>query len=250
MNSQSKITAVLLGLAVVFLLLAAGFYFSKSTAVPVRETIQLVDVRFLNVATWRKSYKDLLKAKEAGAIPAKPKEVMVYQVKTTTDEVVDLVKANDEMDLTDFDCYGCHEKGKVPQLRFDANQNLIIPDEHKKDIVMGHGSHGRNNNCFNCHNENNLELLQTRDGREIKFEDSPQLCGSCHGPTYRDWEAGAHGRTSGYWDRSKGPIDRKLCVNCHDPHTPHYPGRHPAPGPHPLRGPAATVASTEPESKP
>ena len=64
--------------------------------------------------------------------------------------------------------------------------------------------HGRNNNCFNCHDETNLTLLQTRDGRELKLANSPPLCGSCHGPTYRDWEAGAHGRTSGYWDRSSG----------------------------------------------
>ena len=55
---------------------------------------------------------------------------------------------------------------------------------------MGHGTHNRNNNCFNCHDEQNLELLQTRDGRQIKLAESPLLCGSCHGPTYRDWEAG------------------------------------------------------------
>ena len=65
---------------------------------------------------------------------------------------------------------------------------------------MGHGEHGRNNNCFNCHNENNLELLQTRDGRVVKFQDSPQLCGSCHGPTYRGLGGGrprAHQRLLG-----------------------------------------------------
>ena len=248
MNPQKKTAAVLLGLAAVFLLLAVAFFTSRSTAVPVRPAIPLVDKSYLNVATWRKSYADLVKAKDDKAQPAYPKQVIVYQVKTSTGEMVDLAKVNEEMDLTDFDCYACHEKGKTPQLRFDANQNLIIPDEHKKDIVMGHGSHGRNNNCFNCHNENNLLLLSARDGREIKFSDSPQLCGSCHGPTYRDWEAGAHGRTSGYWDRSKGPIDRKLCVNCHDPHTPHYPGRHPAPGPHSLR--ETEVAKNNPETNP
>jgi hypothetical protein len=119
-------------------------------------------------------------------------------------------------------------------LRYDPNQNLIIPKEHS-DIVMGHGSHGRNNNCFNCHNENNLTLLQTRDGHEVTFTNSQLLCGSCHGPTLRDWEAGVHGRTSGFWDRDLGAADRKLCVNCHNPHSPRFPGRQPAPGPHPLR---------------
>jgi uncharacterized CHY-type Zn-finger protein len=111
---------------------------------------------------------------------------------------------------------------------------------------MGHGRHGRNNNCFNCHNETNLVLLQPRDGRELKFADSTQLCGSCHGPTYRDWEAGAHGRISGYWDRSQGPIERKDCVNCHNPHSPRFPSRKPAPGPHPLR--EMTAADAAPAS--
>ena len=74
------------------------------------------------------------------------------------------------------------------------------------------------------------------------------MCGSCHGPTYRDWEAGVHGRTSGYWDRSLGPMDRKACVNCHNPHAPHFPGRPPAPGPHPLR--ANPTALTEAENHP
>jgi len=49
----------------------------------------------------------------------------------------------------------------------------------------------------------------------------------------------AHGRTSGYWDRQLGAIDRKICVNCHNPHAPTFPSRPPAPGPHPLRAMAA-----------
>ena len=154
----------------------------------------------------------------------------------------------DKEDLSDFDCYACHEKGKAPPMRYDKNQNLIVPNEHK-DIVMGHGSHGRNNNCFNCHNETNLLTLQSRDGRQLTFSDSPQLCGSCHGPTYRDWEAGAHGRTSGYWNRSlpESVVDRKQCVNCHNPHMPDFPGRKPAPGPH-LLHPPQLAAATESES--
>ena len=120
---------------------------------------------------------------------------------TTRLSYADLVRTG--ADLSDFDCYACHDKKKPPPLRLDTNGNIIVAKEHS-DIVMGHGRHGRNNNCFNCHNETNLVLLQPRDGRELTFADSPQLCGSCHGPTYRDWEAGAHGRISGYWDRSQG----------------------------------------------
>ena len=199
---MAKTNMTLSLLAATFAALAVAFL-ANLWAKPVKlQPIPLVDTNFLSTATVRQAYPNLVRA---GA------------------------------DLSDFDCYTCHEKGKPPPLRYDANGKLIIPKEHS-DIVMGHGSHGRNNNCFNCHNENNLTLLQTRDGREVTFSNSQLLCGSCHGPTYRDWEAGAHGRTSGYWDRALGPMDRKICVNCHNPHSPHFPGRKPAPGPHPLRG--------------
>ena len=213
MNSRAKTSLVLQSLIVLFLALVALFILRPSNRDVGRQSIPLVDTNFLNTNTVRQSYADLVRAKA---------------------------------DLSDFDCYACHEKGKPPPLRFDTNQNLIIPKEHA-DIVMGHGSHGRNNNCFNCHNENNLTLLQTRDGHEVTFSNSQLLCGSCHGPTYRDWEAGVHGRTSGYWNRDLGAIDRKLCVNCHNPHSPKFPGRQPAPGPH-LLHPVIAKVSAESES--
>ena len=145
-------------------------------------------------------------------------------------------------DASGLDCYACHEKNKPLKLSFNAEGDVILAKEHD-DLVMGHGRHKRNNNCFNCHDETNLEFLQTRDGRQVKLADSPSLCGSCHGPTYRDWEAGVHGRTSGYWKRDLGAIDRKVCTSCHDPHSPAFPPREPAPGPHLLH----PVAKTSPE---
>jgi hypothetical protein len=215
MTDERKTSLVLLGLVVAFTGFATAFLENLWARPVPLAPIPLVDPAFLDTATVRRSYADLIRAKE---------------------------------DLSDFDCYACHEKSKPPVLRYNANQQLIVPQEHS-DIVMGHGSHGRNNNCFNCHNEANLVTLQPRDGRELKLENSTPLCGSCHGPTYRDWEMGIHGRTSGYWARNLGPIDRKNCVNCHNPHAPKFPGRKPAPGPHLLHpiapaeigsGPAAT----------
>lgn len=200
MSLESKTKTTLLLLTVTFAVLAVGFYAGPSSR-PGRQDISLVDTNFLSTATARRSYADLIQAKE---------------------------------DLSDFDCYACHEKGKAPILRYDTNQTLIVPKEHG-NIVMHHGSHERNNNCFNCHDELNLEHLQTRDKRELKLSDSTPLCGSCHGPTYRDWEAGVHGRTAGFWQRSQGAYNRENCVNCHNPHSPKFPGRMPAPGPHPLR---------------
>jgi formate-dependent nitrite reductase cytochrome c552 subunit len=137
-------------------------------------------------------------------------------------------------DASGLDCYTCHDKEKRLVLHLDAQQNIILPDEHK-DLTMGHGRHNRNNHCFNCHDETNLELLQTRDGRPLKLLESSALCGSCHGPTFRDWEAGAHGRISGSWSRTAGQFQRQDCVSCHDPHAPKFPPQKPAPRPHPLR---------------
>ena len=204
MNNSRRTGTVLVVLAVVFVALALKFMIGFSAQSALLDRVPLVETQFLDTATFRKSYAELIRTKA---------------------------------DLSDFDCYSCHEKGKPPPLRFDAQHNLIVPKEHS-DVVMGHGTHNRNNNCFNCHDEQNLELLQARDGRQIKLAESPPLCGSCHGPTYRDWEAGAHGRTGGYWNRAAGPIKRQICVDCHDPHRPKIPPRKPAPGPHLLHPPA------------
>jgi uncharacterized CHY-type Zn-finger protein len=206
-RSVARTNLVLAALAVAFIGLGLLLYDNLWGHPPAPQNIPLVDRAFLEPTPWRRTYADLVKAKE---------------------------------DLSDYDCYGCHERNQPPPLRFDEHQKIIVPKEHS-DVVMGHGSHDRNNLCYNCHNEQNLVTLQVRDGRVVKFDEIPLLCGSCHGPTYRDWEAGAHGRTSGYWDRKRGAIERLSCANCHNPHAPKIPTRAPAPGPHPLRVSAADM---------
>lgn len=202
-GSSKRVNTLLAILAVVFASLATILGADLWGRIPARRKIPLVAPEFLEKTPWRLGYADLVAAKE---------------------------------DLSDFDCYACHEKAKPPPIQFDANHRIIIPKEHK-NIVMGHGSHDRNNLCYNCHNEANLVTLQVRDGRALPFDQSPPLCGSCHGPSFRDWEAGAHGRTNGHWDVTKGPTQRLACVNCHDPHSPRIPTRAPAPGPRTLREP-------------
>ena len=228
MNDQPKTFAVLSGLVALFLALAAAFYMNLWGKPAPLATIPLVEPWVTNTATVRTNYADLKRfEKELSELTAiHTNAADLKRVKEDLQRVKDA--------LSDFDCYGCHDRKKPPPLRFDTNLDLIIPKEHD-DIVMKHGSHNRNNNCFNCHNETNLVVLQARDGRALKMEESPSLCGSCHGPTYRDWEAGVHGRTSGKWTHEPGTFDRKPCVSCHNPHKPAFPGRQPAPGPHPLR---------------
>ena len=212
MAKADRTGTVLVVLAIAFFALTLRFATGGRPPSSKPAPISLVNTQFLDTATFRKSYAQLKREKA---------------------------------DLSDFDCYACHEKGKPPTLKFDAQHKIVVPKEHE-DVVMGHGAHNRNNNCFNCHDEQNLELLQARDGRQIKFDESPALCGSCHGPTYRDWEAGAHGRIGGYWDRAAGPIQRQICVDCHNPHSPKIPQRKPAPGPHLLHPVAAVVEEASP----
>jgi hypothetical protein len=201
MNTHSRGSFVLAVLSVMFVLLSVAFYFDLWGRTPTLPPIAPLDPTFTNTATVRVSGAELVRT---GG------------------------------DASGLDCYACHDRKKQLALKFDAEKRIILPEEHN-DLVMAHGTHNRNNNCFNCHDEANLELLQTRDGRELKLLESTALCGSCHGPTFRDWEAGVHGRTSGFWDPKSGALTRQNCVSCHDPHSPKFPPMKPAPGPHSLR---------------
>jgi predicted CXXCH cytochrome family protein len=209
MNARAGSAWVAMLLMGAFLVLGMAFYFDLWGHPVMGRPIPLVDTNFISTATARMSAADLIRS---GG------------------------------DISSLDCYTCHEKNKPLKLKLDEQGNVIVPKEHD-DIVMSHGRHNRNNNCFNCHDETNLELLQTRDGRHLKIQESPALCGSCHGPTYRDWEAGVHGRTSGFWKRDAGPVDRKVCTSCHNPHSPPFPSRQPAPQPHLLHPSSESLTS-------
>jgi formate-dependent nitrite reductase cytochrome c552 subunit len=214
MNVRSKESIVLTGTCVVFLGLSLAFLANLWGHTPPLADIPIVADTFTNTATARMSGQALIDADE---------------------------------DASGYQCYACHEEGKELKLTFNDKGEVVLPEDHN-DLHMAHGRHSRNNNCFNCHDEKNLRLLQTKDGRQVELLHSSPLCGSCHGPTYRDWEAGAHGRISGKWTHEKGQFVRKDCVQCHNPHAPTFRQWKPAPGPHPLR-PAVNYhaeTSTEP----
>ena len=102
-----------------------------------------------------------------------------------------------------------------------------------------------NTRCFNCHNRTNRDTFVDDAGGEIPWNQPPLLCGKCHGPVYRDWQHGSHGRTNGYWDKTRGPQERRKCVECHDPHRPPFAPMVPAPGPaHASDGAAGTIPPT------
>ncbi len=80
--------------------------------------------------------------------------------------------------------------------------------------------HGMNDRCRNCHDVGSRNRLVLHGGQLVSYAESPLLCAKCHGPTYRDWQRGAHGRTNGYWDASRGEVRRLQCAECHNPHDP------------------------------
>jgi len=124
-----------------------------------------------------------------------------------------------------YRCSDCHDIIPSPP------ETERVLTQHS-EIVLKHGMNAR---CFNCHHRTNRDAFVDDQGGEIPWDHPERMCAKCHGPVYRDWQHGVHGRTNGYWLVSKGPRKRLTCVRCHDPHQPPFPPMHPAPGPHTLR---------------
>ena len=192
-------------------------------------------------------------------------------------------------DVSGLDCYSCHHQDSPPEIKFDDQHRIILPREHADLIIsmrncaechspkeavkleynpdgtvimpkahadllmMKHGRNYRNENCYNCHERNQLDHLHTPEGQSLRLDQATLLCGGCHGPNYRDWEAGVHGRVSGYWNAKSGPKRREECTSCHDPHAPAFTGIIPQPGPHllhPEQGGQPAAAPAEAPASP
>jgi hypothetical protein len=199
-NGTTKERLLDVGMTVGFLSLGAAFLLNLWGRPAASPTLPVVDPKFTNTATVRLSASELIKSGE---------------------------------DASGLDCYACHEKNKTPHVNVDTNGNVILPKEHE-ELVMRHGRNNLNNQCFNCHDPEKLDQLKTKDGKRLTWDETTKLCASCHGPTYRDWEAGIHGRPAGYWNTNLGAQTKVQCASCHHPHSPAFPALNPAPGPHAL----------------
>ena len=122
-------------------------------------------------------------------------------------------------------CMDCHMLFPSPS----GTQQLLRQHE---DIVL---DHGLNDRCLNCHDNADRDRLVLHDGATIGYGQVELLCAQCHGPTYRQWQRGGHGRTTGYWDAQLGPRRRLGCAECHEPHAPAFDAFVPLPGPNTLR---------------
>jgi len=124
-----------------------------------------------------------------------------------------------------FRCSDCHNLFRSPP---ETTRQLT---QHSHVVLK----HGINTRCFNCHHIANRDAFIDDWGQEIPWNEPPRLCAKCHGPVYRDWLHGSHGRSNGYWDTSRGPQERPKCIECHDPHQPPFPPMQPAAPPNTLR---------------
>lgn len=111
----------------------------------------------------------------------------------------------------------CHNGGFPAPVGQNASpRNLwmhvdIIPDS--LDLQHGRGSIW----CLDCHHAESRNKLVDHAGNEIDFNQPQRLCGKCHGPAYRDWRDGIHGKRIGEWD-TDGKKRWFVCTECHDPH--------------------------------
>jgi len=94
-----------------------------------------------------------------------------------------------------------------------------------QDIILKHMPGGW---CFDCHNPSNRDTLRLANGKLVRFEESYNLCGQCHGIILREWKAGLHGKRTGMWNGEKQYF---LCVHCHWPHDPRFKPIKPLPPP-------------------
>lgn len=117
-------------------------------------------------------------------------------------------------------CAQCHDKLKPPEVAPAADR---LEKVHR-GLAMAHGELS----CFACHDSaDGYRRLRLADGTPVEYEDVMTLCSQCHGPQRADYDHGAHGGMTGYWDLSRGPRERNACTVCHDPHAPAFPDMRP-----------------------
>ncbi len=122
-----------------------------------------------------------------------------------------------------YRCQECHETMEASTVQ------KSFYSAHK-DVVL---KHGVNQSCRTCHSPTDKEKLLDIMDKHVAFNQSELTCLKCHGPIYRDWEKGVHGRMKDYWDpKKKIGAEKITCVACHNPHQPSFPMMEPAPGPY------------------
>lgn len=113
-------------------------------------------------------------------------------------------------------CATCHGVGADSDA---VVQSLGNPESMHGTIEVKHGDL----TCGSCHDDAR-DKLRLADGRTLEMPEAMTLCGQCHGPQRRDYDAGSHGGMAGYWDLRRGPRERNHCLDCHSAHDPAFRG--------------------------
>ena len=130
----------------------------------------------------------------------------------------------------------CHN-GTFPPVPQDKNpRELTMHQDVVPDALnLQHGRGGIW--CLDCHHNETRNKLVDNFSNEVSFNQPQQLCGKCHGPAYRKWRSGLHGKRIGEW-ASDGKKRWFVCTECHNPHDVQQGGRnsgfaqlHPEPAP-------------------
>ncbi len=119
-------------------------------------------------------------------------------------------------EIKSYACSECHSKPLSEMQSGDLKKaHWNIKMDHADDLTM---------NCITCHNGSDMDQLRSLTMKTIDFDQSYQLCSQCHTKQYTDWVGGAHGKRIGGWAPPRASM---TCVNCHDPHKPHFESRWP-----------------------
>lgn len=124
---------------------------------------------------------------------------------------------NRKSQIKSYSCTECHSK-PLAQM-----QSKDVKKAHW-DIKLVHANKNTMN-CVTCHNPDNMDNLKSLTGNEIDFNNSYNLCNQCHTKQFEDWKGGAHGKRIGGWAPPRASL---TCVNCHNPHKPHFASKWPA----------------------
>jgi uncharacterized CHY-type Zn-finger protein len=128
-----------------------------------------------------------------------------------------VVKPRDtQMSLYSVCGVACHN-GSFPEPNDDRSPRKltmhmdVVPDA--MDLQHGRGSIW----CLDCHHTQTRNKFVDHNGGEIDFNQPQVLCGKCHGPLYREWREGLHGKRIGEF-ASTGKKRWFVCTECHNPH--------------------------------
>ncbi|MCP4483317.1 MAG: cytochrome C [Flavobacteriaceae bacterium] len=114
--------------------------------------------------------------------------------------------------IKSYACSDCHtvslselkDRKNIKKAHWDINLN------HANEKIM---------NCATCHNGSAMDHLKSLTNTKIDFNKSYVVCSQCHTKQFKDWKGGAHGKRIASW---APPRLSNTCVNCHNPHDPHF----------------------------